>query len=43
MMELKIFDRTHRKDIFNRELWTESEKRLDVWLSRFGEFHGIRM
>lgn len=31
------------KDIFNRELWTESEKRLDVWLSRFGEFHGIRM
>lgn len=32
-----------KEDIFNRELWTESEKQLSIWLSKFGEFHGIRM
>lgn len=31
------------KDIFNRELWNESEKQLSIWLSKFGEFHRIRM
>ncbi len=32
-----------KEDIFNRELWTEDEKQLGTWLSKFGEFHGIRM
>lgn len=35
--------RLEGKDIFNRELWTESEKQLSIWLSKFGKFHGIRM
>ena len=30
-------------DVFNRESWTESEKQLLIWLSKFGEFSGIRM
>lgn len=31
------------EEIFNKELWTEAEKHLAIWLSKFGEFHGIRM
>lgn len=31
------------EDIFNRDLWTESEIQLTKWLAKFGEFHGIRM
>ena len=30
-------------DALNRELWTETEKQLGIWISKFGEFHGIRM
>lgn len=30
-------------DIFNKESWTEPEKQLVIWLSKFGEFSGIRM
>lgn len=30
-------------DIFNRDNWTESERQLAKWLTKFGAFHGIRM
>lgn len=32
-----------KEDILNKELWTESEKQLSIWLNKFGEFHRIRM
>ena len=31
------------EDIFDRNLWTEDEKKLSLWLAKYGEFHGIRM
>lgn len=32
-----------KDDIFDRELWTDTEKRAAIWINKFGEFHGIRM